>query len=63
MIYIVVFNVGSKDCEIMTDGHGFKEEFTSFEDANNEALDWLDDEQYRDFKVFAECSHERNHVV
>lgn len=63
MSYIVVFNVNSSDVEIMTNGHGFKEEFATFEDANNEAMEWLDDNQYRDFKVFAECSRDRNHVV
>lgn len=63
MIYIVVFNVGSKDVEVMTDGHGFKEVFSSFEEANNEALDWLDGDQYRNFKVYIECTHDRNHLI
>jgi len=63
MEYIVVFNVGSKDCEVLTDGYGFAEKFTTFEDAHNEGLEWLDNDGYRDFKVFAECDHDRNHVV
>jgi hypothetical protein len=63
MNYTVIFNLGSTDCEIMTDGHGFAEQFANFEDANNEAVDWLDDDQYKNFKVFAECSHDKNHLV
>lgn len=63
MAYTVLFNVGSRDPEIMTDGHGFVEHFDLFEDANNEALDWLDEDQYRTFVVVAECDHERNHLI
>ena len=63
MNYIVIFNLGSTDVEIMTDGHGFAEQFSDFESANNEALQWLDDSQYRNFKVMAECDHDRNHLI
>lgn len=63
MNYIVIFNLGSVDCEVMTNGHGFAEEFSTFEEANNEALDWLDETQYRNFKVFGECSHDRNYIM
>lgn len=63
MEYIVVFNVESKDCEVLTDEYGFTEKFTTFEDAYNGGLKWLDSDEYRNFKVFAECNHDRNHVV
>lgn len=63
MVYIVVFNPNAKDSELLTDGHGFAEKFGSFEEANNEAIEWLDEDQYREFSVYGECTHERNHIV
>ncbi len=56
-MYIVVFNIGSSDIQVMTDGHGFIEEFDSYEDANNEASEWLDAEQYFQFDVFQKRSN------
>lgn len=51
-MYIVLFNVGSSAVEVMTDGHGFIEEFETYEDANNEANEWIDEDQYFHFTIY-----------
>ena len=49
---IVVFNLGSRDAEMLTDSHGFVKEFYSEDDAVEEAEKWIDDTQFRNFKIF-----------
>lgn len=49
---IVIFNNGSVDHEILTDDHGHIQEFADEIEAENEAEEWLDDDQYRDFEIF-----------
>jgi hypothetical protein len=49
-MYIVIFNLGSRDPEFLTNGHGFIEEFSEREDAIIEAKAWIDGTQYRNYK-------------
>lgn len=51
-MYIVVFNVGYGDPEVMTNLHGFIEEFATPESANEAAREWVDNLQYINFCVY-----------
>jgi len=54
MTYIVIFNVGYKDSEILTDSSGFVEEFIDYVTAVEIASEWIDGTQYRKFNVYEE---------
>lgn len=51
---IVIFNLGHRDSVLLTDSHGFVKEFYSEEDAECEAELWIDETQFRNFKIFKE---------
>jgi len=51
-MYIVVFNVGYRDSEIMTTSNGFIEEFPDPDSAAETASEWIDGTQYRNFKIY-----------
>ena len=51
-MYIVVFNLGYKDHQLMIDEHGFIEEFAEYEHAEAQAKEWLDADQYRTFNIY-----------
>lgn len=39
---------------MLTDNHGFIQEFSSPDEADKHGSEWVDGETYRNFKVFAE---------
>jgi hypothetical protein len=51
-MFIVIFNIGSRDVTLMTNNHGFIEEFYDYETAVQHAKEWLDEDQFRKFEVF-----------
>lgn len=53
-MYIVIFNAGYRDSEILTNMHGFIEEFIEYEDAVESAKECIDGKDYRNFKIFEE---------
>ena len=63
MNYVVIFNLGTRNVDVMCDDMGFPEQFSSYEDACEEAKEQIDGEHYKTYKVFAECSKDRNHLV
>lgn len=63
MNYIVIFNFGYSDSFTLTDSHNFIEEFSSYEEAFEEGQKNVEDEELRSFKVFAECTKEKNHLI
>ena len=58
MTYIVIFNYDHVTPDPMTDGHGFLQSFLTFEAAEHEALGWLDGLEFKNFKIYKECSQE-----
>ena len=54
-MFIVVFNIGSRDVTLMTNNHGFIEEFYDRETAEKYAEEWLDNDQFRKFEIFEKC--------
>lgn len=56
MGYIIIWNPGSRDPFIQTDGHYFKEEFSSFEDAREAAEVNMDNEHFRSYAIFEEVT-------
>ena len=54
MSYIVIFNYNSRDAIIMTNDHGFIEDFAEQGDAVSAAKEWIDGKYYVNFKVFKE---------
>lgn len=63
MEYIVIFNDGYKDHSPLESSHGFLEKFMSYEDAKNEAKQWIDGKDFRNFSIYVNCTPERNHLV
>mgnify|MGYP006990008081 CR=1 FL=1 len=53
-MYIVVFNIGFRRTEFLTDNHGFITEFSSAESADKAAREWIDSKDYLCYKVFKE---------
>jgi hypothetical protein len=53
-MYIVIFNYNSRDSIIMTNDHGFVEEFAEQQDAVMAAYEWIDGKDYRNFRVYKE---------
>ena len=51
-MYRVVFNVGSRDVEVMTNSHGFLETFYDVDTAKKYAEQWLDQTQYRKYEIY-----------
>ena len=51
-MYIVVFNVGSRDVEVMTNSHGFLETFYDVDTAKQYAEEWIDGDQFRSYKIY-----------
>ena len=51
-MYIVIFNVDSRDIETMKNIHGFLEEFISKELAEKCAKEWIDGTQYRNYQIY-----------
>ena len=51
-MYIVIFNLGYKDSEILTNLNGFVEEFSSISEAKTEAEKWIDKTQYRCYNIY-----------
>ena len=56
MTYIVVFNVGFTDHEVMTNSRGFVEEFESAIGAIQEAEEWIDGNQYLSYNVYEQIT-------
>jgi hypothetical protein len=63
MDYIVIFNDGYKDHSPMENNHYFIEKFMSYQDAENEAKQWIDGKEFRSFTIYMSCTPERNHLV
>lgn len=54
-MYIVVFNMGYRDSEFLTNSNGFVEVFSSKSEAAEEAEKWVDDKQYREFNIYEDA--------
>lgn len=57
MSYIVIFNTSCKDAEILTNDHGFVQHFGGIKHAKEEADNWLDGKDYRDYQIYEEVEN------
>lgn len=51
-MYIVIFNLSYRDPELLTNMHGFVEEFSNIEQAKEAAEQWIDGDQYRSYDIY-----------
>ncbi len=56
MAYIIVWNPNSRDPFIHFNSHYFKEEFSTYEGALEEADKCLDNDQFRNYAIFEEVT-------
>lgn len=56
MGYIIVWRPNSRDPFIHTDGHYFKEEFSTYEEAKREADANVDNDHFRNYAIFEEVT-------
>lgn len=53
-MYTVIFNLGYRDPQILTNSNGFVEEFSTPESAIKEAEQWIDGKDFRSYTIYEE---------
>ena len=62
-MYYIIFDHLTKHPSILESDLGFIQDFVTYENATQEAENWMDDGDCKSYMIVGECTDERNHII
>ena len=63
MEYIIILDPDTKGHSVIESDHLFLEKYSSYEKAKEDAETWKDAGDCQEYRIYASCTDERNHVI